>query len=155
MRPTSNSAFPCRAPCAARSLAAPANPVAATPARFAAIRRANAASAKRRPRRSRPAAPPRSNTLVRPSNVYCGPAVEPCRAAFGHAQTPKKEPAMKHTMIALAMCLGIGSAAHAGDKLVNLVKTPDRGIQPQAVTDAKGTVHLLYFSGTPAAGNLM
>src|ERR1043166_6802940 len=37
---------------------------------------------------------------------------------------------------------------------VVLVKTPERGIQPQAVVDAKGNVHLLYFTGNPKAGNL-
>jgi hypothetical protein len=38
---------------------------------------------------------------------------------------------------------------------VVLVKTPDRGIQPQAIVDAKGNLHLLYFRGDPKAGNLM
>ena len=38
---------------------------------------------------------------------------------------------------------------------VVLVKTPERGIQPQAVLDAKGNVHLLFFKGEPKAGNLM
>jgi hypothetical protein len=38
---------------------------------------------------------------------------------------------------------------------VVVVKTPDRGIQPQAVLDAKGDLHLLYFQGDPKNGNLM
>jgi hypothetical protein len=54
--------------------------------------------------------------------------------------------------LAGTVCLVVVTSANAD---VNLVKTPDRGIQPQAVMDAKGNVHLLYFRGTPAAGNLM
>ena len=37
---------------------------------------------------------------------------------------------------------------------VTLVRTPDNGIQPQAAMDAAGTVHLLYFKGDPAHGDL-
>ena len=37
---------------------------------------------------------------------------------------------------------------------VSLVKTPDAGTQPQAVTDDKGTLHLIYFRGEAAAGDL-
>lgn len=37
---------------------------------------------------------------------------------------------------------------------VQLVRVPDGGIQPQAVTDAKGVLHLVYFSGNPSAGDL-
>lgn len=37
---------------------------------------------------------------------------------------------------------------------VQLLKTPDGGVQPQAMVDAQGTVHLIYFKGEPAAGDL-
>lgn len=37
---------------------------------------------------------------------------------------------------------------------VRLMRTPDEGIQPQTAVDADGTVHLIYFKGEPAAGNL-
>jgi hypothetical protein len=37
---------------------------------------------------------------------------------------------------------------------VELVKTPNGGIQPQAVTDSRGTLHLVYFKGEPRAGDL-
>src|SRR5262245_20075645 len=37
---------------------------------------------------------------------------------------------------------------------VKAVKTPHGGIQPQAVVDAKGTLHLIYFKGDAAAGDL-
>jgi hypothetical protein len=37
---------------------------------------------------------------------------------------------------------------------VTLLKTPNSGIQPQAVVDSKGVVHLIYFKGKPEAGDL-
>jgi hypothetical protein len=37
---------------------------------------------------------------------------------------------------------------------VQLIRVPEGGIQPQAVTDAKGVVHVVYFSGNPSAGDL-
>jgi hypothetical protein len=40
------------------------------------------------------------------------------------------------------------------DKRVVLVQVPNRGIQPQAVVDGKGIVHLLYFKGEPGGGDL-
>jgi len=40
------------------------------------------------------------------------------------------------------------------DRLVESVATPNGGIQPQAVIDAAGTIHVLYFKGEPAGGDL-
>ena len=37
---------------------------------------------------------------------------------------------------------------------VTLLRVPNDGIQPEAVVDNHGTLHLLYFSGEPRAGNL-
>jgi len=37
---------------------------------------------------------------------------------------------------------------------VNLEKTPHGGIQPQAIVDAGGTLHLLYYKGQPREGDL-
>jgi len=37
---------------------------------------------------------------------------------------------------------------------VSTVRTPDKGIQPQAAVDAKGVVHLIYFKGEPRAGDI-
>lgn len=37
---------------------------------------------------------------------------------------------------------------------VTLLRTPNVGIQPQAAVDSKGVVHLIYFKGKPAAGDL-
>jgi hypothetical protein len=37
---------------------------------------------------------------------------------------------------------------------VERMRVPNRGIQPQVVTDARGDVHLLYFQGEPGGGDL-
>src|SRR5262245_50140001 len=37
---------------------------------------------------------------------------------------------------------------------VTVLRTPDNGIQPQAATDAQGTVHLIYLKGEPRAGDI-
>jgi hypothetical protein len=37
---------------------------------------------------------------------------------------------------------------------VRLLKTPNGGIQPQAVMDERGSLHLIYFFGDPAAGDI-
>src|SRR5439155_22779051 len=44
-------------------------------------------------------------------------------------------------------------AAQAQPK-VNVVETPNGGIQPQALIDKAGTLHLIHFKGDPAAGDL-
>ena len=35
-----------------------------------------------------------------------------------------------------------------------MIRTPDGGIQPQAVMDEQGVIHLVYFKGDPARGDL-
>ena len=45
-------------------------------------------------------------------------------------------------------------AAQAKTVAVQVVKTPDGGIQPQAVVDSQGTVHLVYYKGDPTKGDL-
>jgi hypothetical protein len=61
-------------------------------------------------------------------------------------------------LFALAAATGIAltgpQASEQLDRRVQIVATPDRGIQPQALVDANGTIHLIYFKGEPAAGNL-
>ena len=37
---------------------------------------------------------------------------------------------------------------------VRLIRTPDGGIQPQAVMDSHGTLHLIYFTGNANAGDV-
>jgi len=37
---------------------------------------------------------------------------------------------------------------------VKLIRTPDDGIQPQAVVDSRGTVHLIYYKGDSGGGDI-
>src|SRR5437588_11800583 len=41
-----------------------------------------------------------------------------------------------------------------GAHKVRLLRVPDRGIQPQAAVDAKGTVHLIYYKGDAMRGDV-
>ncbi|MFN0056234.1 MAG: sialidase family protein [Planctomycetales bacterium] len=41
-----------------------------------------------------------------------------------------------------------------GDEAVTLLRIPNEGIQPQVVVDKEQRVHLVYFRGDPAAGDL-
>jgi hypothetical protein len=55
--------------------------------------------------------------------------------------------------LALAACQS-AEATYSEGAGVKLIRTPNSGIQPQAVTDARGGLHLIYFAGDPAAGDL-
>jgi hypothetical protein len=55
-----------------------------------------------------------------------------------------------------ALVILSGPSAPAADRTgqVTLVKTPDGGLQPQAAMDGEGTIHLVFFKGEPAGGDL-
>jgi hypothetical protein len=58
-------------------------------------------------------------------------------------------------LVTLVLFCGRCNIATAGElSPVKLVRTPDGGLQPQAIVDAGGTVHLLYFKGQAGAGDL-
>ena len=61
-------------------------------------------------------------------------------------------------VVAFGTCGWLGcERAHAARPTapaVSVVAVPDGGIQPQAVVDGSGVIHLVYFKGEPAAGNL-
>ncbi len=59
---------------------------------------------------------------------------------------------MNITTLTVALFLVARSLGSAGP--IKLLATPDDGIQPQAATDAKGVVHLIYFKGDPKAGDI-
>src|SRR2546421_11465968 len=61
---------------------------------------------------------------------------------------------MKHTLILIvfAACVFGASSDRPGE--VRLERVPNGGIQPQIAVAANGTVHLVYFSGEPSAGDL-
>src|SRR5687768_7627363 len=42
----------------------------------------------------------------------------------------------------------------APEALVTALRTRDEGIQPQAVRDARGVLHVVYYQGDPKAGYL-
>src|SRR5262245_31828492 len=56
--------------------------------------------------------------------------------------------------LALSICSAGISLPVVGSEHVNLVRTPDGGIQPQAVVDSKGVVHLIYYKGDARGGDL-
>lgn len=56
--------------------------------------------------------------------------------------------------ILLALAFGAFDSHALAASKVTLVRTPNGGIQPQAAVDASGTVHLIYFKGTPGAGDV-
>ncbi|MGH9578776.1 MAG: hypothetical protein ACRD3R_15160, partial [Terriglobales bacterium] len=53
-----------------------------------------------------------------------------------------------------AMLLALGLASLATAATVQLERVPDGGIQPQALVDERGAVHLIYFKGEPGAGDV-
>jgi hypothetical protein len=55
---------------------------------------------------------------------------------------------------AVAAVLGLTPLAPAAPPAVVTMRVPNRGIQPQAVTDAQGVVHLISFKGDPGHGDL-
>lgn len=62
---------------------------------------------------------------------------------------------MKFVQLCLLMVVATWPLASASSSIkVNLIRTPNDGIQPQAVTDAGGTLHLIYFAGEPSAGDI-
>ncbi|MBO0862282.1 MAG: exo-alpha-sialidase [Chloracidobacterium sp.] len=48
---------------------------------------------------------------------------------------------------------GLRPASHAAGK-VNLLRTPDGGLQPQVALDERGVLHLVYFKGEPSGGDI-
>jgi len=42
----------------------------------------------------------------------------------------------------------------SADERVNLIRTPNDGLQPQALMDASGALHLVYIAGEPGSGDV-
>ena len=64
---------------------------------------------------------------------------------------------MKRTAAVLSwllMAVGSGALAAAPPIRVTTLRVPEGGIQPQVAVDEMRTVHLVYFSGSPRAGDL-
>ncbi len=66
---------------------------------------------------------------------------------------------MKHGL-ALGILVGLVAVTHGSSgarsigKRVTLLHVPNGGIQPEAIVDDRGVLHMLYFSGEPRGGNL-
>src|SRR5919108_5367 len=68
---------------------------------------------------------------------------------------------MRWTIPALA-ALALGgpidaTAVRAGrprSPAVTAIRVPAHGLQPEAIEDDRGVLHMLYFAGEPAGGNL-
>jgi hypothetical protein len=60
---------------------------------------------------------------------------------------------IRRTFTLILIWSSISLAVHGSDKVITQ-RVPDGGIQPQVVADGKGGVHLIYFKGDAAAGNL-
>src|SRR5262249_39601803 len=57
----------------------------------------------------------------------------------------------------LVVVLSVGATASGGDgggPSVEIIRAPQGGIQPQAAIDRAGVIHLVYFRGDPAGGDL-
>ena len=50
-------------------------------------------------------------------------------------------------------CLGLSYDSH-GKANITLLHTPAGGIQPQALVDSRGVVHLIYYQGEPGGGDI-
>ncbi len=57
-------------------------------------------------------------------------------------------------LAALSLAFLAVSATAVSPSEVRLLRTPDGGLQPQAVEDAKGALHLIYLKGEPEACNV-
>jgi hypothetical protein len=57
-------------------------------------------------------------------------------------------------LLPVVACVLIVSSSAAPIPKVDLLRTPDNGIQPQAAVDANGTVHLIYYKGEPTEGDV-
>src|ERR1051326_5365018 len=54
----------------------------------------------------------------------------------------------------IVACLALLAFVPASPPRVVLLQTPFHGLQPQAVGAADGVLHVIYFSGDPAHGDL-
>src|SRR5207247_2174995 len=58
------------------------------------------------------------------------------------------------TVMSASVIFFAGFSLSAAAPSVSLVRTPDGGIQPQAVVDSQGVVHLIYYKGDAGDGDI-
>src|SRR5690349_1887305 len=59
-----------------------------------------------------------------------------------------------HLVMLASVALGASGAFEAAAAEVKVLATPDGGIQRQAAIDDRGVIHLVFFKGDPAGGDL-
>jgi hypothetical protein len=69
-------------------------------------------------------------------------------------QTSSLAKAARAITLAVAVCGLAQSATSTQTGDVSLVRVPTGGLQPQVAVDSSGAIHVLYFQGDPAHGNL-
>jgi hypothetical protein len=73
-------------------------------------------------------------------------------------RTESEALSLRTVQMLVALACGISSSlpveAAGPQNRVVVVATPDGGVQPQAAVDDAGSVHLIYFKGDPAGGDL-
>lgn len=65
-----------------------------------------------------------------------------------------KTVALVGIVLALSSTYGASAVVTTAGPIVTLARVPGNGIQPEAVVDRRGVVHVLYFSGEARAGDL-
>jgi len=80
--------------------------------------------------------------------------VKTLAAIFGLDERANRLVVWKVRIGILLFCVASTSPAAAESGSVKLVRTPDGGIQPQAVVDNRGTIHLIYYKGDAANGDI-
>ncbi|MBI4659435.1 MAG: hypothetical protein HY735_11390 [Verrucomicrobia bacterium] len=56
--------------------------------------------------------------------------------------------------LTLAVLLLSAATLFAESPAIEFIRVPEGGIQPQAAVDGKGTLHLVYYTGDPGAGDI-
>jgi len=59
------------------------------------------------------------------------------------------------TLAATLVAIASASGTHADAPSVSLLHMPDRVVQPQAIIDANGVVHIVAFKGEPGGGDIL
>src|SRR5437870_10392303 len=69
----------------------------------------------------------------------------------------RSEATLSLLLIALILSLALArksALTPVGKDTVTPMRTPHRGSQPRVAVDAKGVLHLIYFKGSPEAGDI-
>src|SRR5215211_5679970 len=63
-------------------------------------------------------------------------------------------PAVPFLIPVLFALAAVDPAAGRAPSRVHVIQTPEEGVQPQAVVDERGVIHLIFFKGEPSGGDL-